>query len=108
MRTKTFEEFLNEILLLTPLPKKKDSSKSKSKKDPYGEDPEVTARRLRKKQQQQESSDYLSGERAKDAYEKYLKIKQAKSQTPAGQMPLRKGEVRTYNKKTGRWESNLD
>jgi hypothetical protein len=53
-------------------------------------------------------SDYLARERAKDAYEKYLQLKKAKEQTPAGQMPLRKGEVRSYNKQTGRWESNLD
>lgn len=109
MKIKTFEEFLNEILLFTSLPKKKDSpTKSKPKRDPYGEDPEVTARRLKQKQKQKQESYDFDQARAKDAYAKYLQLKKAKGQTPSGQMPLRKGEVRSYNKQTGRWESNLD
>lgn len=102
------EDSLNEILALTPLPKRKKPQESaKSKKDPYGEDPEITAEKLKKKQQEyQESSDYLTRERAKEAYQKYLDRKKSKSQTPPNQSPLRPGEVRTFNKQTNRWESN--
>ena len=48
----------------------------------------------------------LTKERALEALRKYkiAKTKKISSQQP----PLRKGEVRTFNRTTGKWESNLD
>ena len=48
----------------------------------------------------------LTKERALEALRKYkiAKTKKISSQQPS----LRKGEVRTFNRTTGKWESNLD
>jgi hypothetical protein len=48
----------------------------------------------------------LTKERALEALRKY-KIAKTKK-IPSQQAPLRKGEVRTFNRTTGKWESNLD
>jgi hypothetical protein len=129
IREKTFEQFMAEIFLLTPQPKKKTPESRKPKPNPYGEDPEVIARRLKKTQK--ESSDYLNAQRAAETTATNATRKKAKQQTslrpgevkkydpqtksyisnlaPApstSPQPLRRGEVRTFNKQTNRWESN--
>jgi len=134
IREKTFDEFMAEIYLLTSTQKKSESSKSsKPKRDPYGEDPEVTRKRLKAKQKTQSESMSHFERMAKYSHEKTVAAKKAKHRekplrpgedkkyvpktgtyvsnlppAPEQPKPLRPGEVRTFNKQTQRWESNKD
>jgi hypothetical protein len=131
---KTFEEFMYEIHILTPLPKKKQTSTNstpKPKSDPYGEDPEAMVKRIKQKTQKESilhatraaAADAANQQRKQQKYtQKPLRPGEVKkydpktktyvsnlSPAPAStqQQPLRRGEVRTFNKTTGKWESNL-
>lgn len=102
IREKTFEEFMYEIYLLIPPKKKQTSTKSKPKPNPYGEDPEVIAKRIKQKTQ---TESILHADRAAATHEANLKRKEERRRSRQNQ--LRPGEVRTFNKTTGKWESNL-
>lgn len=105
------EEYeVDEIYVLTPRTKSaKKVETSKSKKDPYGESPEDYRKRMKEKQQKEAINYDLEARKAKDAEQRYKEAKARKlAKRTETQRPLRPGEVRRYNPKTGEYESNLD
>lgn len=132
IQRKNFDEFMLEIHLLTSTSKKKPKEESKPKRDPYGEDPAETRKRIKQKSQI-ESFETPAIRRARDAHAQLVAAKKAKHaekplrpgevkrydpktktyisnlpSSPETPKPLRPGEVRKFNKETGRWESNKD
>lgn len=96
IREKTFEEFMAEIFLLTPQPKKKSPESRKPKPNSYGEDPEVTARKLKQKQKtwtQSEMIDYdhkgAEAAAAKLAAAKKAKLERQRSDADAARRAAR-------------------
>jgi len=105
------ESEIDEIHVLTPIKTKsaKKVEASKSKKDPYGETPEDYRKRMKAKQQKEAINYDLEARQAADAAQRYKEAKARKlAKRTSNQQPLRKGEVRRYNPKTGEYESNLD
>lgn len=105
------ESEIDEIHVLTPIKTKSEKKveTSKPKKDPYGESPEDYRERMKTKQQKEAINYDLEARQAADAAQRHQQAKVAKRmKRTSNQQPLRKGEVRRYNPKTGEYESNLN